>query len=90
MSIWTRHAWVGQKQEWQADCGPLNATAVEVLKRQVGKHPERVFTYFGKPLRWQHACVGKGVETGRHRELPLARHAAYVGDVAPPVGDAHP
>ena len=31
---------------------PLNATALGVLRRQVGKHPERVFTYAGKPIAW--------------------------------------
>ena len=30
----------------------LNATALEVLRRQVGKHPERVFTYEGRPIAW--------------------------------------
>ena len=30
----------------------LNSVAMEVLARQVGKHPVRVFTYAGKPLAW--------------------------------------
>jgi len=30
----------------------LNSTAVEVLVRQLGKHPERVFTFNGKPVAW--------------------------------------
>ena len=29
---------------------PLNEAAMAVLLKQVGKHPERVFTYRGKPL----------------------------------------
>ena len=28
----------------------LNAIAVKVLRKQIGKHPERVFTYRGKPI----------------------------------------
>lgn len=31
---------------------PLNAMALEVLTRQVGKHPTRVFTYQGRPIAW--------------------------------------
>lgn len=30
----------------------LNSTALEVLSRQVGKHPERVFTFRGRPISW--------------------------------------
>lgn len=30
----------------------LNETALTVLRKQLGKHPERVFTYKGKPLAW--------------------------------------
>jgi integrase len=30
----------------------LNSTALNVLSRQVGKHPTRVFTYRGKPVGW--------------------------------------
>jgi integrase len=31
---------------------PLNDLAIEILKRQADKHPERVFTYKGKPITW--------------------------------------
>jgi integrase len=30
----------------------LNSTALDVLSRQVGKHPSRVFTYRGNPVAW--------------------------------------
>lgn len=30
---------------------PLNDTAVEIIKRQIGQHTEAVFTYQGKPIR---------------------------------------
>jgi integrase len=47
-----RHAWVDadKSKNGRPIAVPLNATAVEVLKRQVGKHSEQVFTYFGKPI----------------------------------------
>jgi hypothetical protein len=47
---------------------PLNATALEVLRRQLGKHRERVFTYAGKPLAtantraWRKALKRAGIE----------------------------
>lgn len=31
---------------------PLNATALDVLRGEQGKHPEFVFTYQGNPYRW--------------------------------------
>ncbi|MFZ3087945.1 MAG: site-specific integrase [Methylotenera sp.] len=31
---------------------PLNEIAISVLRRQVGKHQERVFTYRGNPIKW--------------------------------------
>jgi len=48
------HAWVGanQSKNRRPIAVPLNATALEVLRRQLGKHRERVFTYAGKPLGW--------------------------------------
>ena len=32
--------------------GSLSSFVVGVLKRQAGKHPERVFTFQGKPIAW--------------------------------------
>lgn len=48
----TGHAWVGaaQSKNRRPIAVPLNATALAVLRRQLGKHPERVFTYRGRPL----------------------------------------
>ncbi len=48
------HAWVGanQSKNRKPIAVPLNATALAVLRRQIGKHPEKVFTYAGKPLGW--------------------------------------
>lgn len=31
---------------------PLNDLAIDILNRQFGKHPERVFTYKGNPIKW--------------------------------------
>ena len=54
---------------------PLNATAVEVLQRQLGKHRERVFTYAGKPLAtantrsWRKALKRASIENFRWHDL---------------------
>src|SRR5437870_12269154 len=50
----TGHAWVGaaQSKNRRPIAVPLNATALAVLRRQLGKRPERVFTYRGRPLAW--------------------------------------
>lgn len=55
---------------------PLNATAMGVLQRQRGKHPTRVFTYKGKPIRsspnntsWKKALKRAGLEDFRWHDL---------------------
>ena len=53
----------------------LNETAVAVLKRQIGKHPTRVFTYKGKSFNraytkaWQKALQRAGIENFRWHDL---------------------
>ena len=53
----------------------LNSIAVSVLQRQVGKHPSRVFTFRGKPIRqantksWRHALKRAGIEDFRWHDL---------------------
>jgi integrase len=53
----------------------LNDLAIEVLERQRGKHPEHVFTYQGKPIRWPNtrgwraALVRAGIENFRWHDL---------------------
>ena len=54
---------------------PLNATAVKVLRRQLGKHSEHVFTCRGRPiswantLAWRNALKRAGIENFRWHDL---------------------
>jgi len=54
---------------------PLSQAAVDVLVRQVGKHPESVFTYRGDPVRWvgnatwKAALARAGIEDFRWHDL---------------------
>ena len=71
------HAWVGahQSKNRKPIAVPLNATALEVLRRQLGKHCERVFTYAGKPLAtantraWRKALKRAGIDNFRWHDL---------------------
>lgn len=53
----------------------LNDTAYDVLVRQKGKHPERVFTYRGEPIAnantraWRQALKAAGIENFRWHDL---------------------
>lgn len=49
-----KHAWVlgTQSKNRRPISVPLNDVAMSVLQRQQGKHPQRVFTYKGKPVAW--------------------------------------
>lgn len=54
---------------------PLNETALAVLRAQVGRHPETVFTYEGKPvfqvssMAWYKALKRAGIEDFRWHDL---------------------
>jgi integrase len=71
------HAWIGanQSKNRKPIAVPLNATAVAVLRRQIGKHPEKVFTYAKKPLgwantrAWRKALKRAGIENFRWHDL---------------------
>jgi integrase len=68
----------GQSKNRKPISVPLNATAIEVLRRQLGKHPVRVFTYAGKPLAnantraWRKALRRAGIDNFRWHDT---RHA---------------
>lgn len=53
----------------------LNATAIEMLRKQLGKHPKRVFTYKGNPIAnvttkvWYRALKEAGIENFRWHDL---------------------
>jgi integrase len=71
------HAWVDadQSKNRRPIAVPLNLKALEVLRRQIGKHPARVFTYAGRPLdranthAWQRALKRAGIENFRWHDL---------------------
>src|ERR1700674_5805037 len=71
------HAWVGaaQSKNRKPIAVPLNVTALEVLRRQLGKHPQRVFTFEGQPLghantrAWRRALQRAGIENFRWHDL---------------------
>jgi integrase-like protein len=54
---------------------PLNDMALQVVRSQVGRHPVRVFTYEGKPIRqvstaaWYKALARAGVGDFRWHDL---------------------
>ena len=68
-----RHAWVDadQSKNGRPIAVPLNTTAMEVLRRQLGKHAVSVFTYAGKPVArvntraWGNALKRAGIENFR-------------------------
>jgi integrase len=72
-----RHAWIDgwQSKNRRPISVPLNNAAISVLQRQIGKHPERVFTFRGKPLNtantraWQAARRRAGIEDFRWHDL---------------------
>jgi integrase len=72
-----RLAWVhpDQAKGRKAIGVPLNDTAMALVRAQVGKHPERVFTYEGKPvfqvssMAWYKALKRAGIENFRWHDL---------------------
>lgn len=54
---------------------PLNNTAIEVIKKQIGKHSRNVFTYKGKPISkagtkaWRNSLAKAGIEDFKWHDL---------------------
>lgn len=71
------HAWVkgNESKNRKPIAIPLNEVAIQVLEQQLGKHPERVFTYLGKPFAaantkaWKAALTRAGIEDFRWHDL---------------------
>jgi integrase len=72
-----RLAWVhpDQAKGRKAIGVPLNTTALAILRGEIGKHPNRVFTYQGNPvfqvssMAWYKALKRAGVENFRWHDL---------------------
>ncbi len=72
-----RHAWIpgSQHKNGKPHSVPLNDAAMAVLQRQVGRHPTRVFTYQGAPVKqvntkaWTAALERAGIEDFRWHDL---------------------
>ena len=72
-----QHAWIpGDKHKnGRPHSVPLNAMAIAVLRRQVGKHANRVFTYRGEPVTsvntkaWTAALKRAGINDFRWHDL---------------------
>jgi integrase len=77
VDIERRAAWIHADQAKARKAIPvaLNDTAVAVLKRQAGKHPQFVFTYSGRPVgqvntkAWKNALRRAGIEDFRWHDL---------------------
>ncbi|MGO8754502.1 MAG: tyrosine-type recombinase/integrase [Gallionellaceae bacterium] len=71
------HMWVdaSNSKNGKALSIPLNAQALMVLEKQVGKHPQRVFTKAGRPIYrangnlWRNALKRAGIEDFRWHDL---------------------
>lgn len=72
-----KHAWVkgNESKNRKPIAIPLNNVAIEVLQQQLGNHPERVFTYLGRPFvaantkAWKSALKRAGIQDFRWHDL---------------------
>jgi len=72
-----QHAWIpgSQHKNGKPHSVPLNEMALAVLRRQIGKHPIRVFTFRGEPVQqvntkaWTGALKRAGIADFRWHDL---------------------
>lgn len=72
-----RHLWIPgeQHKNGKPHSVPLNEMALAVLRKQLGKHPSRVFTFRGEPIgqvntkAWTGALARAGIEDFRWHDL---------------------
>ena len=72
------HAWITPEKHknGRAHAVPLNEVAMNVLQKQIGKHPAYVFVYRGQPVvsvstkAWTNALERAGIENFRWHDLP--------------------
>ena len=77
VDIERQHAWVpgSQHKNGSPHSVPLNEMALSVLRKQIGKHPARVFTYRGQPVAnvntkaWNAALLRAGIENFKWHDL---------------------
>ncbi len=80
-----RVAWIhpDQAKAKKAITVPMNDHAVVVLRRQIGKHPVRIFTYKGKPVAeantksWRKALDRTGIRPYDDGLLPSNKRKRY-------------
>jgi len=76
-----RLAWIhpDESKSGNAIGVPLNSEAITVLRQQLGKHLQHVFTYEGRPIArastraWYKACQRAGIEDFRFHDLQHTR-----------------
>ncbi len=72
-----KHAWIpgSQHKNGKPHSVPLNEMALSVLRKQIGKHPSRVFTFRGEPIcqvntkAWTAALLRAGIEDFKWHDL---------------------
>lgn len=78
-----RIAWVhpDQAKARKAIAVPLNADAVSLIRKRVGKHPTHVFSFRGKPIiqvstkAWYAALEAAGIKDFRWHDLRIPERA---------------
>ena len=86
-----RTAWIhaDQAKGRKAIAVPLSASAVAIIRGQIGKHPTHVFSFRGKPVRqvntkaWRAALQRVGIENFRWHDLRHTWASWHVQDGTP-------